>query len=137
MDQSEPEETHNEVADVDWSPGGGGATQKKKTKRTKLTKAQRQAIAKAEKDKKTIEARMKKWREQREVGGDEPPPLRFLDQGEALEKVVDDPNDIVPLQDYWSGLLFLGSAASNQRMWYLSTYLTSIAAARATDSTKA
>ncbi|KAF7420744.1 hypothetical protein PC9H_011262 [Pleurotus ostreatus] len=113
-----------------------GATQKKKTERTKLTKAQRQAIAKAEKDKKAIEARMKKWGQQPEAGGDEPPPLRFLDQGEALEKVVDDPNDIVPLEDYWSGLLFLGSAASNRRMWYLSTYLTSIAAARATDSTK-
>ncbi|KAL0957602.1 hypothetical protein HGRIS_001386 [Hohenbuehelia grisea] len=131
IDDSEEEEEEDEEeqggADVDWSPDAEKKKKTTKTKRTKLNKVQQRAIKQAEKDKHIVEARVKKWREQRKAGGDDPTPLRFLDQ-EDLGDVVKNIENVLPVGQLWSGLLFLGSAASNQRMWYLRNRLASIVA---------
>ncbi|KAL0958644.1 hypothetical protein HGRIS_013980 [Hohenbuehelia grisea] len=145
-DEDEEEEEDENGSDAEESvlgdkflPAEPNNRKNKKTRRRKRnepTKKQLKALEKTEKEKEADETRVKHWKAQRDAGGDQPTPLRHLDQGLDAETVLDDMNNVVPAAGLWSGLLFLGSPASNQRMWYLRNHLASIVAARNTIFTK-
>ncbi|KAL0957126.1 hypothetical protein HGRIS_003218 [Hohenbuehelia grisea] len=135
MDDSESEDESEEGSEEEDSAEFGATHKKKKTKRRRKngpTKKEQRAFKKAQKEKEAGKQRAKQWKEQRAAGGDEPAPLRYLDLGTAVDGVLDDMKNVVPPEGFWSGLLHLGSAASNQRMCYLRNHLASIVAARAT-----